>query len=72
VAATPDDFCAICVIDDKLTPSIEWPGGPICRQCLAEAISNRASLPKCPLSDLQACVPPAPRPSPGLVNTTLQ
>jgi hypothetical protein len=50
MAANADDFCAICWIDRKLSRSIAWDGAPICRECLADAISNRAGLPKCPLS----------------------
>jgi hypothetical protein len=68
--ATTTDFCAMCWIDGKRTPSIAWPGAPVCRECLADAMSKRATLPPCPLSDLQSCEPHPASPSPGLVNTT--
>lgn len=70
MAATAKDFCAICWIDGKRTPSIAWEGAPICRECIADAMSTRAHLPKCPLSDLQSCAAPvqsqpAPKPFAG-------
>jgi hypothetical protein len=67
MGATAEHFCAFCMIDGKLTPSITWEGAPICGGCLADAMSNRVHLPRCPLSDVRSReLQPAPSPSPGL------
>jgi hypothetical protein len=75
MAVTTKDFCAQCLIDGKVTPSIAWEGAPICRHCLADAMSNRAHLPKCPLSDVRSReLQPVPSPSHGFATAvaTLQ
>jgi hypothetical protein len=69
--AATTDFCVFCVIEGKLTPSIAWEGAPVCRECLADTMTN-PHLPRCPLSALQSCEPQlVPSPSPGLSCTTL-
>jgi hypothetical protein len=71
MAATSDDFCATCWIDGKRTPSIAWPGAPICRECLAKAIEENGSA-RAPICRDIAKRVPQPRPSPGISCSTLQ
>jgi hypothetical protein len=70
--AATTDYCAICVIDGKLMPSIAWEGAPICRECLADTMSKRADLPMCPLSGPRSREPHPASPSPGISCSTLQ
>jgi hypothetical protein len=73
VAATSDDFCAICVLDGRCTRSIEWPGAPICRECLAKAIEENGSARAPICRDIAKRIPqPAPSPSLGIRCATLQ
>jgi hypothetical protein len=63
--AATTDACCICLIDGKLSPSIEWNGAPTCRKCLAEAIEENGS--SCtPLCRGLAKREPQPAASPSL------
>jgi hypothetical protein len=69
MAATSDDFCATCLIAGKLSRSIEWPGGPVCRECLAKAIEENGSA-RAPIC--RDIAKRKPQPSPGEWSATLQ
>jgi hypothetical protein len=73
MAATTENFCVICLIDNKLTPSIEWPGAPYCRECLAKAIEGNSSSRAPICRDIAKREPhPAPSPSLGVSSSMLQ
>ena len=73
MAVTTKDFCAICIIGGRLAPSIAWEGGPICRECLAEAIEENGSSHAPICRGITKREPQlAPIPSPGFSCTTLQ
>ena len=45
MVVTTKDFCAQCLIDKKLTPSIAWEGAPICREHIADIMAKREPQP---------------------------